>query len=65
MTNLYIIIVNLVLGTGMTLVGFKIHKPDFNSKEREELFYKRYTPLFKIGGIAMLAWGCFNLLAAL
>jgi hypothetical protein len=65
MTNWYIIIVNLLLGTAMILIGFKIHKPKFISEETEKQFYKKYTLLFKIGGIAMFAWGCFNLFTQL
>jgi hypothetical protein len=61
MQSWYIIIVNLLLGTAMTLIGFKIYKPEFRSEESEKNFYKNFTMLFKVGGIAMIAWGAFKL----
>jgi hypothetical protein len=46
---------NLVLGTVMALIGFKIYRPF--KKDKEEEMYRKWGNLYKVGGIAMIAWG--------
>jgi hypothetical protein len=60
MERLYPIIVNVLVGSLMVLVGFKIYVPRFKSDEAKENFYKNYSLFFKIGGILMLAWGLYQ-----
>jgi len=50
---------NLVLGTIMTLIAFKIYRPF--SKEEEDEKYRKFGNLFKYGGIAMIIWGLIKL----
>ena len=54
---------NILMGTFMTLIGFKIYKPF--TKEKAEETYKKYGTFFKLGGLAMLFYGIFTLLVDL
>jgi hypothetical protein len=50
---------NIVIGSYMIIVGFKIYNPykNKNEKEKEEKFYSKFGLFFKIGGIALLLFG--------
>jgi hypothetical protein len=54
---------NILIGTMMTLVGFKIYKPRTDKKTLET--YEKFSWLLKIGGIAMLCYGIIRLLVDL
>lgn len=50
---------NLVLGTIMTLIGFKVYRPF--KKEKEEETYRKFGNLYKFGGIALIIWGLIKI----
>lgn len=54
---------NILLGTMMTLIGFKLYKPfkDENLKNH----YEKFSIFYKIGGIVILAYGIMTLLVDL
>lgn len=43
------IIVNIIIGSLMTLIGFKIYVPPFASDEARDRFYTRWSTFFKVG----------------
>ena len=53
---------NIVIGTMMTLIGFKIYNPfeGKNEPEKEALWFTKNGTFFKVGGIALLAFGIFK-----
>ncbi|GCC50264.1 hypothetical protein SanaruYs_04790 [Chryseotalea sanaruensis] len=50
---------NLVLGSTMTLIGFRVYRPF--TKEKEEAMYKKFGNFFKYGGIALIVWGLIKI----
>ena len=50
---------NLILGTIMTLIGFKVYRPF--RKDKEEEIYKKFGNLYKFGGIALIVWGLIKI----
>ena len=50
---------NLILGTIMTLIGFKVYRPF--KKDKEEETYKKFGNLYKFGGIALIVWGLIQI----
>tara|TARA_R110002049_G_C9006443_1_gene550288 strand:- start:666 stop:854 length:189 start_codon:yes stop_codon:yes gene_type:complete len=59
MINWFFGLFNIVLGSYLTLVGFKVYVP--KSVQEKEGFYAKYGMLFKVGGVGMLLWGLFKL----
>jgi uncharacterized membrane protein len=51
---------NLLLGTIMILIGFKVYKP-FKGEEGEKKFQKAKT-FYQLGGIALVVWGLIKIL---
>jgi hypothetical protein len=51
---------NILIGSIMILIGFKIYKP-FKGEHSEETFGK-VKNLYRFGGIALLFWGLFKIL---
>jgi di/tricarboxylate transporter len=51
---------NVVLGTIMMLIGWKVYKPF--RKDREEEVYAKYQNLYRYGGVAMVIWGLIRIL---
>lgn len=51
---------NIVFGTIMLLIGFKIYRPPFK-KNREEMIYKKYGNLIKYGGIVFIIYGLIKI----
>lgn len=54
---------NILIGTMMTLIGFKIYKPSTDEKTLET--YDKFSWLLKIAGIAMLCYSIITLLVDL
>lgn len=65
MEKWYPIVVNIVIGSLMALIGFRIYVPNFKSVQAKENFYKNFTLFFKLGGILMTAWGVYQLVKSL
>jgi len=65
MTTWYPIIVNILIGSIMTLIGFKVYIPKFKSDDAREKFYANWSLFFKIGGILMTIWGFYQLANAM
>lgn len=55
------ILVNLVLGTMMLLLGFKVFVPKFPSEEVKAMFYKRWSAFLIIAGFVVLGATAFLL----
>jgi hypothetical protein len=55
------ILVNLVLGTMMLLLGFKVFVPKFPSEEVKAMFYKRWSVFLIIAGFVILGATAFLL----
>lgn len=54
---------NILMGTFLTLLGFKLYKPF--AEEKAEETHKKYGTLFKLAGLAMLFYGIISLLVDL
>ena len=52
---------NLVLGTMMLLLGFKVFVPKFPSEEAKAMFYKRWSVFLIIAGFVVLGATAFLL----
>lgn len=65
MVQWYPIIVNLIIGSLMTLIGFKIYVPPFASDAARDRFYTKWTTLFQVGGLIMTAWAIYRLISML
>ncbi|AYB32489.1 hypothetical protein [Chryseolinea soli] len=55
------ILINLVLGTLMLLLGFKVLAPKFPSEEVKATFYKRWSAFLIIAGFVILGATAFLL----
>jgi len=54
---------NILIGTMLVLVGFKLYKPNTDKKTLKT--YEKLSWLLKIGGIAMLCYGILTVLVDL
>ncbi len=52
---------NIIVGIGMTLIGYKVFNLFYgsNEPEKKELWYKKFGTFFKIGGILIAIIGIY------
>lgn len=64
MIDLFFGIGNILFGSIMALIGFKVYNPfkGKNDPEKEEQWYRKFGTFFKIAGIAILLFGIIKLI---